>query len=415
MKRITYSLLAVGLIVLAGASETFAGRGRGGGGGGRGGGGGSRGGGGFTAPARPQPQAASRSAASRSGVGPGGGTVQSGHGSGSVTTKGGSTIEFKGGAAGGTTGGGVSGGKSVGGVKVTGPGGQTAGKVSKGGAATGPGGVTVGSKGSVGGTTGPRGSAAGASRGGIAVGQSGAVAGRTGLAATPRGTYYRSAAAISGQGARVRTACAPYYGCFTKSWVARYPGAWFAAGWVAGSAWSAASWGAVSASAGYPAESTSYDYGGSVVYQDDGVYVDGESVGTPEEYAQQASTIADTGKEAKTGKDDEWLPLGVFAMVQGEETTSNNIFQLAINKDGVIRGNYYNALTDSTLPVFGSADKKTQRAAWTVGEKKTPVYEAGILNLTKNDSTMMVHYEKGRSQQFTLFRIEQPKEGEEKK
>jgi hypothetical protein len=41
-------------------------------------------------------------------------------------------------------------------------------------------------------------------------------------------------------------------------------------------------------------------------------------------------------------------------MVQGEETTAYNLFQLAINKEGILRGNYYNALTDSTEPVYTS-------------------------------------------------------------
>jgi hypothetical protein len=410
MKPTTSSLLVAGLIVLAGTSEAYAQR-RGGGGGGRGGGGH---GGGFTSAARPQPQAASRSTARRSGVGPAGGSYPSGQKSGSVTTQGGTTVDYKGGAAGGTTAGGASGARSVGGVKLTGPGGQTAGKVSHGGAAAGPGGVTAAGKKTVAGTTGPRGTAAGASRGGVTVGPGGAVATRSGAAVTSRGTYHRSAAAISGQGNRVRTACAPYRGCFTSNWVGRYPGAWFATGWAANAAWRAVSWSSLSSSAGYPAEPISYDYGSSVVYQDDAVYANGESAGTPEEYSQQASAIADTGREAKATKDEEWMPLGVFAMVQGEETTSNNIFQLAINKDGVIRGNYYNALTDKTEPVYGSADKKTQRAAWTVADKKSPVYEAGIANLTKKETTMMVHYDKGRSQQFTLFRIEQSQEEEKK-
>ena len=57
---------------------------------------------------------------------------------------------------------------------------------------------------------------------------------------------------------------------------------------------------------------------------------------------------------------------------QGEETKSNHIFQLAVNKDGVIRGNYYNAVTDTT-EVYGSVDKKTQRAAWTVGDRRPGV------------------------------------------
>jgi hypothetical protein len=99
-------------------------------------------------------------------------------------------------------------------------------------------------------------------------------------------------------------------------------------------------------------------------------------------------------------------------MVGEGETKSTNIFQLAINKDGIIRGNYYNALTDTTEPVYGSVDKKTQRAAWTVADRKNPVYEVGIANLTKDETTMLVHYFKTDAQQFTLVRIEKP-EGEQ--
>ena len=111
--------------------------------------------------------------------------------------------------------------------------------------------------------------------------------------------------------------------------------------------------------------------------------MNGDSVGTQEQYAKQAITIADTGKQAEASKEEEWLSLGVFAMVQGEQADANDLFQLAVNKDGIIRGNYYNALGDTTLPVYGAVDKKTQRAAWTVGDKKEPIYEAGIANLTK--------------------------------
>jgi len=138
--------------------------------------------------------------------------------------------------------------------------------------------------------------------------------------------------------------------------------------------------------------------------------VNGDSVGTQEQYAQQAVTIADTGRQAEASKEEEWLSLGVFAMVQGEQVNSNDLFQLAVNKAGTIRGNFYNVLSDTTMPVYGAVDKNTQRAAWTVGDKKEPIYEAGFANLTKPETTMMVHFGKDRSQQWTLIRIEQPAE-----
>ncbi|HEV3145777.1 MAG TPA: hypothetical protein VGZ47_17950 [Gemmataceae bacterium] len=459
MKRVNFVILATGIMFLAFASDMFAQRGgRGGGGGGRGGGysggggGGRPGGGGFTAPAQPAarpqapaarpqaPAARPQAAAPRSapptasqlptnswqGTGPGGGSWQAGKGGGSYTTKGGSTIDYKGAGVGGTTGGGTNAGRVVGGVQVTTPGGQEINKVGKAGGATGPGGNTAVKGGSIANTTGPAGSGSAANRagavsgpggmagyrGGVAVGPGGAAAGRTTVASGARGTYYRSAGAISGQGAYVRAGFAGYGGCFTRTWYGRYPGAWFPGKWAGATAWAVASWASLAAYGGgyYPAEPVSYDYGSEVVYQDGSVYVDGDVVGTEEQYAAEAAAIADAGTKAEVTMEEEWMPLGVFAMVQGEETTSNNIFQLAVNKQGVIRGNYYNALTDTVEPVHGSVDKKTQRAAWTVGDKKSPVYEAGIVNLTKDDTTMMVHYGKDRSQQFNLFRIPEPTE-----
>ena len=107
------------------------------------------------------------------------------------------------------------------------------------------------------------------------------------------------------------------------------------------------------------------------------------------------------------------MTLGVFGMVQGDETTANQIVQLKVNKQGVIRGEYYNATTDTTEKISGSVDKKTQRAAWTVGDRKNVVYEAGIANLTKEETTMLIHYGKDKTQQWTLVRIENPQQGTE--
>ena len=150
-------------------------------------------------------------------------------------------------------------------------------------------------------------------------------------------------------------------------------------------------WGAALRFCGYPAEPVYYDYGSNVVYEGDTVYINGDSVGTQEQYASRPSPSPTRASRPRRAKEEEWLSLGVFAMVQGERTDSNDLFQLAVNKAGTIRGNYYNALGDTTLPVYGSVDKKTQRAAWTVGDRKEPIYEAGFANLTKSETTMLVH------------------------
>ena len=228
----------------------------------------------------------------------------------------------------------------------------------------------------------------------------------------PGGTTYASRTALATTGTAVRGSFR-YGTAFTPGWYAKYPGAWFAAGWTAARIWSAPAWGTVASYGGYPAEPVYYDYGETVVYSGDTVIVNGEQGYSTDVYVQQAMDLATVGQEAKVEpKDEDFQPLGVFAMVGEGETKSTNLFQLAVNKDGVIRGNYYNAIADTTEPVYGSVDKKTQRAAWTVGDRKSPVYEAGIANLTKDETTMLVHFAKDNSQQFTLVRIQQP-EGEQ--
>ena len=185
--------------------------------------------------------------------------------------------------------------------------------------------------------------------------------------------------------------------------------AWTAAG--AAAIWAGASWANVSSTCGYPETYANYDYGTTVVYEGDQVYYDGEAVSTAEEYTAQAVAIAEQGEQAQPSEKEDWISLGVFGMVKGEETEANQIFQLAVNKDGILRGNYYDALSDSTLPVLGAVDKKTQRAAWTVGDRKDTVYETGVGNLTNDETTVLVHFGKDRTQQWTLIRLQQPEEG----
>src|SRR5262249_11417072 len=89
----------------------------------------------------------------------------------------------------------------------------------------------------------------------------------------------------------------------------------------------------------------------------------------------------------------------------------NTLFQLAVNQQGLIRGNYYDALMDSTQPVSGSVDKKTQRAAWAIGDKKSTVFETGFYNLTQDQTPVLVHFGKDRTQQWLLVRLKKPHGG----
>lgn len=449
--RSGWRLALVGLLVLVWISGdgVYGQRGRGGGGGRGGGAGGFSGGGrvGGSSVVGPYGGGGGGTRSSGTVVGPAGGSRTAGSASGSYTTGRGSTIDYGGAGRTATGPGGTTAGRGVGGVHVTTPGGQSATKVGSVGGIQGPGGATAVGGRSVAGTTGPYGTGVSASRGGAAIGPAGgAVAGgsRAGVATGPAGrtvggashwsaasnpygayasasrgvsvagtaghyTSYRSAAAVHTQAGYVRRGFTGY-SYFNAGWYTAHPGAWGVPRWPATAYWQAAPYATVATFCGYPAQPVVYDYGSDLVYEDNRVYYNGEPVATAEEYATQAYDIAASGQVAKPAEQDEWQALGVFAMVQGDEKDANNVFQLAINKDGVIRGNYYNGLTDTTLPVSGSVDRKTQRAAWVVGEKKGTVYETGVGNLSQPETSMLVHFDKDRTQQWTLVRLEAPEE-----
>ena len=60
------------------------------------------------------------------------------------------------------------------------------------------------------------------------------------------------------------------------------------------------------------------------------------------------------------------MPLGVFLLTKNGEKDSHDVFQLAINKQGIIRGNFQDSADGKSEAVQGSADLKTQRVAFTV-------------------------------------------------
>ncbi|MCG8584570.1 MAG: protocadherin, partial [Pirellulales bacterium] len=203
---------------------------------------------------------------------------------------------------------------------------------------------------------------------------------------------------------------------YSPAWYRRYPGAWFAAGWAAGYAWRAATWPAVYGWFGYPYMApVYYDYGTNVVYENNNVYVNGQDVGTADEYYDQANQLATAGAESDAPADGKWLPLGVFAVSREDNTKTNMVMQLAVNKAGIIRGNYTDTLTGTTQKIQGSVDKKTQRAAWTIGDDSNTVIETGLYNLTKEEAPALVHFGEDRTEQWLLVRItedDKPADGE---
>ena len=148
------------------------------------------------------------------------------------------------------------------------------------------------------------------------------------------------------------------------------PGAWTPTGWTAGQAWSPATWPAVGAFGwGGSVQPVAYDYGTNVTYQGDQVYYGGQPVATADQYYQQACDARQSAPPPDPNSG-EWLPLGVFALVQRDQSDPHYVMQLAVNKSGALAGNYSDLISGTNVPIHGAVDQKTQRVAWTVGEEQ---------------------------------------------
>lgn len=184
------------------------------------------------------------------------------------------------------------------------------------------------------------------------------------------------------------------------------------AAWRVNAPYRWATWAAITGWVGYGwGEPVYYNYGDTVYYQEEGVYYGDQQVATAEEYTQQAEAIATSAPETDPAKG-EWMPLGVFAVTQDGQSTGATptlFMQLAISKEGVISGIMSNESTGESQTLEGMADKKSQRAAWTVKDQTRPIVECGISNLTQDTTPALVHFADGTTQQWLLVRLEEPK------
>jgi hypothetical protein len=93
----------------------------------------------------------------------------------------------------------------------------------------------------------------------------------------------------------------------------------------------------------------------------DGDPLDGPSPGARP--AAEAPPAADDARQAP------WLPLGTFAALPagGAADAVPHVFlELALHRDGRVRGNYFDALADTVQPVAGRLDRQTGTVTWRV-------------------------------------------------
>lgn len=163
----------------------------------------------------------------------------------------------------------------------------------------------------------------------------------------------------------------------------------------------------------YPSYPVYYDYGSTIVYDSQYIYVEEEPIATREQYALEAIALANEGRKILqsrppiqgNGNPDDWLPLGVFVLTDTQSGQGDIYLQLAVDREGLLAGTYYNASTGNSLPVWGKVDPQSQRAAWLIGESSGTVMETGIYNLSQEAASVLVHYGTQRDETWMLVRL----------
>ena len=86
------------------------------------------------------------------------------------------------------------------------------------------------------------------------------------------------------------------------------------------------------------------------------------------------------------------------------------MIELAISKQGVLAGTYFNEATGVSRPLKGTYDPKSQRVAIGLadGENTDLVLETGLNNLTQDEAPGLLHFGTDESTAILLVRLKAP-------
>jgi hypothetical protein len=110
---------------------------------------------------------------------------------------------------------------------------------------------------------------------------------------------------------------------------------------------------------------------------------------------------------SETPQDAQWMPLGVFSLKPAGQQDSTRVIQLAVSRDGLVRGTQLDTLTEDTANIQGAVDKKSLRIAWTIGSKTGAAFEAALGDLTRPQCQVTVRFADGKTAAWEMVRIEQ--------
>lgn len=193
---------------------------------------------------------------------------------------------------------------------------------------------------------------------------------------------------------------------FTPDWYARYPQAWRPAKPPVDS-WQTADAATLTAWLGQPvrAAGTAADDASGVVTAGG---TGGDDAGA--DGLRSVLVLIAGHDNGASPADTDWLPLGVFAVVPPGSPQSSDqapsYQQLAVDRQGTIKGNFYDAISGTVQPIIGTIDRVTLMASWTVGANGSR-FTAPVRAFTAQPRTVSMS-SGGQSRGMELMPVQRP-------
>ena len=165
---------------------------------------------------------------------------------------------------------------------------------------------------------------------------------------------------------------------------------------VQGNPWATSGWKEVQAWVSIAAEPQRYDFRtddrGLVL-----VYLNDSLQGRAVDERAPMTALAESAPAASS--DGPTLSLGVFAAVPPSLKPATTLFQLVLDKNGLLTGTSVDLTNGEATPLRGSIDPETQRAAWQIGDD---VIAVGLANLTEDVARALAFRADGWTQPVDL-------------
>ena len=191
---------------------------------------------------------------------------------------------------------------------------------------------------------------------------------------------------------------------FTPAWYSEHPDAWqythpHADLWAVAGVAGLTNW------LGYPAAAATTTAATSTTVA--AASATTTAAGTEAAATATATSTDGNASSAAAPSDLEWMPLGVYATGPKDAAQAHVYQQLAVSKQGELKGNYYDSITNTTQPVSGSIDRETRKASWKVGGKGGATFETTLDALMKTPSDVTMK-SGGAEHEWELVQVQKP-------